>query len=514
MRSGRPARSLSLPMVSLSLFVVSLRGFGFSHTIEPAMSSASEPLIKDDANLHASSVYFNNFLMMCCVFSVNHGCVTSCLAYASTELGPDLAGLGGGILYVFYACTSLFFSNVIVSMVGAKKGLILGLGGYCLYVGAFLFAILSDRMKETSTTLTYIIFSTACALGGFSGGLLWTAQGRYFAKNAKLYSDALLNELSDASMSSALEIGTNPLNTDKDGDTAEAQINTASIEKVNSSFGGIFALNYLGFETLTKGGATIIFLLAPDEATSIIFSTYAILSVISVVCMIFYCLTLDDMGSGDFSWSAAYNRAVDAGRLVLSDYVLAMLLPFSIAFGFASSFVPYYVLGVIVNDSAELGKTYVGLLSAIITLVGAAAAIPIAKISNIESIGKAPNMIFGCVCLAFGGFICYFLSDALLGTWGWIIFYLFIYGLGRGVFENTNKAVVADIYSKSNQHITSAYASVAFASGFSGAIGYFTFSHSTRDAMITLVFVSACVAMGTYIASHIAHKKRDGFFEF
>ena len=72
------------------------------------------------------------------------------------------------------------------------------------------------------------------------------------------------------------------------------------------------------------------------------------------------------------------------------------MLPFQLAFGFASSFVPYYggnlftfksyyctstslffcktVFGTLVPDT--VGKTYIGFLSAIIVLTGAAMAIP------------------------------------------------------------------------------------------------------------------------------------------
>ena len=87
------------------------------------------------------------------------------------------------------------------------------------------------------------VFIIAACIGGISGGLLWPSQGRYFARNAKLYSE----------------------HTDE------------SIENVNSTFAGIFASCYLGFEMLTKVLATIIFLVFPDIAYYLIFSIYTIL---------------------------------------------------------------------------------------------------------------------------------------------------------------------------------------------------------------------------------------------
>ena len=85
---------------------------------------------------------YRNFLTMCVAFSLNHGCVVSCLAYSTTELGNTLGGVGSGVLYVFYALTAFFLSKPYVSMVGPKVGLLTGCGGYCVYVCGFLFAVL------------------------------------------------------------------------------------------------------------------------------------------------------------------------------------------------------------------------------------------------------------------------------------------------------------------------------------------------------------------------------------
>ena len=43
---------------------------------------------------------------------------------------------------------------------------------------------------------------------------------------------------------------------------------------------------------------------------------------------------------------------------------------------------PYYVFGTVVADSPTLGAAYVGLLSAVIVLVGAAIALPAAYAAN------------------------------------------------------------------------------------------------------------------------------------
>jgi hypothetical protein len=147
---------------------------------------------EDDDNMSSESIYWN-FVTMCIAFSFNHGCVVSCLAYSSAELGKTLGGYGSGVLYVFYATTALFLSKPLITSVGAKTGLLMGTGGYCCYVVAFLFAVVVPK-ENGFNWLRWVIFLVSCAIGGVSGGLLWTAQGRYFAKNATKYSAAMIKQ--------------------------------------------------------------------------------------------------------------------------------------------------------------------------------------------------------------------------------------------------------------------------------------------------------------------------------
>lgn len=346
-----------------------------------------------------SAYLYRNFVVMCVAFSFNHGCVVSCLAYATTELGNDLGGYGSGTLYVCYALTAFLLSKPVVSMVGPKNGLLAGVGGYCIYVAGFLFAIMVP-------SLAWPVFIGANALGGIAGGLLWTSQGRYFSRNSKLYSE----------------------------ETA------ISVEKVNATFAGVFATSYLGLEMVTKVMATLIFLSIPTSAPFIIFSIYTIIAVLS--CFVIMTLSdLDESGTWDFSCETVASNVGAAGRLSYEDPRLALLLPFQIAFGFASSFVPYYVFGTVIAGSDSLGGTYVGLLSAVIVLTGASMAIPAAWAAN--KFGKPLVMTLGGLCMSFAGFAFFIASNETLGTWGVIVPYLIIYGMGRGTWVSNSFVVAA-----------------------------------------------------------------------
>lgn len=361
------------------------------------MTSTSTPLLSGDSDaksesgsgtIDANKLYWN-FIFMCIGFSINHGCVVSCLAYSTTELGDSLGGYGSGTLYVCYALSAFLLSKPLVSAVGAKHGLLCGVYGYCVYVAGFLFAVLVKPAK-------WPVFLASAGVGGISGGILWPAQGRYFARNAKLYAEA----------------------------------SGTPVAEVNASFAGIFATFYLGVEMITKVMATAVFLSASDSvAKGVIFTIYTCAAVLS--CFIITGLNLlDDAGTRDFSIGTIAVNVASTGKLMIEDKKFLSVIPFQLAFGFVSSMVPFYIFGTVIADN--LGGTWVGLLSAIVVLTGSSMAIPSAWLAN--KFGKPLVMTIGGICLCFASAILFVMSDETLGTWTMIVVYLVIYGVGRGTW--------------------------------------------------------------------------------
>jgi MFS family permease len=211
---------------------------------------------------------------------------------------------------------------------------------------------------------------------------------------------------------------------------------------------------------------------------------------------------LDEPGTWDFQVSTITTNVGAAGKLVYDDTRLALLLPFQIAFGFASSFVPYYVFGTVIDD--YLGSTWVGLLSAVIVATGALIAIPSAWIAN--KYGKELIMSIGGGCMALSGLAFFIFSDSSLGTWKLIVIYLMIYGMGRGTWENTNKAVIADFFTDTPELSTAAFAAVSFSNGLAGAIGYFSFGEMNRLEMAGLVLVTSIIAIICYLIASSIHE--------
>jgi len=457
--------------------------------------------LADEDNLTSKQLYWN-FVLMCIGFSVNHGCVVSCLAYSTAELGTQLGGYGSGVLYVFYALTALLLSKPVVGSLGPKMGLILGCGGYCVYVCGFFAAVL---FKDGPAA--WVSFLMSCAIGGTAGGILWTAQGRYFTKNAALYSDALLREKrADFALANNVKTrAVSPLHAaagEESGTTGDAEADEAAeeLKVATATFAGFFATSYLGLETLCKVSSTAIFLMFDTgPGKTIVFATYA--SAAFIAAMLITRLNhLRDFGSGSLTWDTVKGGALDAGRLCMHDLDLALLIPYQINFGFVSTYVPFYIFGVIVSKSDALGGNWVGCLSAIITLTGSLMALPAAWLSRkLGSAGQPVLMVFGGLCTAAAGAILFFYTNEEIGTWRVIVPLLIIYGIGRGTWENVNKAVIATLFADRPSFVTSAFAAVSFSNGFSGSIAYFAFPNAPRDSLAWTVVITSLVAIGSYL---------------
>eukprot|EP01038_Epipyxis_sp_PR26KG_P014205 gene14205-19059_t len=374
-------------------------------------------------SIHNSNKIYMNFLSMTLSFSLNHGCVVSCLAYSSSLLGNQLGSVANGILYVSFAISAFLIANPLVISIGPKNGLLCGSVGYTIFVFGFLASLLliytfSKWLVVFGFDMAWCIACPSSLIGGLAGGLFWTAQGRSFSRHAKLYS----------------------------------QSTGISVEKINSNF-------------------------ADD---------------------------LDDIGTWEFSYKTISNHVGSAGRLIYSDPKLLLITPFQLSFGFTSSMITYYILGTIVSKSRFLGSSYVGLFAAITVLSGAVSSIPLANISNL--FGKIHVLSIGSLCFVLVGFIMLMRTDEELGHWLPMLLYLTVFGIGRGVWENTNKAAIADLYSSSPNDCTTAFASNAFFTGYSSAIGFFTFSEIPRRYMAMTITSFGILSFICYPLAFFVHK--------
>jgi hypothetical protein len=83
-----------------------------------------------------------------------------------------------------------------------------------------------------------------------------------------------------------------------------------------------------------------------------------------------------------------------------------------------------------------------------------------------------------------------------------------IHGAARGIWENTNKAVIAEYFSQ-GEFRDVAYAAVYFSSGLAGAFGYLFFKFMTRNELAMLNIIVAGVAMISFHFSSVLYRNMN-----
>ena len=77
-------------------------------------------------------------------------------------------------------------------------------------------------------------------------------------------------------------------------------------------------------------------------------------------------------------------------------------------------------------------------------------------------------------------------------------------GVGRGIFESTNKAVVADFFAAD---APAAFSNVIWSSGGASAMGYFLFQNISGRTQAEVVVASGFVGIVCFMIAHVIHQR-------
>ncbi|RYH24037.1 hypothetical protein EON65_17125 [archaeon] len=429
-----------------------------------------------------------NFWCFCILFAIVHAAVDAVLAFSAAELGTKLGSSGGFTLYIFYTTSAFFIAKPLLQWLGAKRAVFFGLLGMLAYVASFFLSILYPA-------LAVYVFLLGAGIGGLGAGVLWTAQGSYFAANAYEYT-ALVE-------------------CDRD--------------QVLTQFAATFAAFYLSFETCFKFVATMFFLSSTGSMDlswrPTVFGLYATSAAIAIVLYYFIVQDFEHMHnnsthsdsvevvlninlmSGDKRRCTIHSvcmQLTTVGRTLLTNPKLCLLLPYQLCFGFSVGLLDTYVNGVIV--SKYIGDGYIGLLAGITTLTAALLASPYSLCANRLSDGGYLVMILGGLCFCIGGVMLVVLSDQELAYWPIIITYYVIHGAARGVWESTNKAMVSIYFSQPDTR-DAAYAAVYFTSGLAGALGFIFFQFLSKVQIAVFNVFISLIAIVCFHISYVYHQR-------
>ncbi|KAL3924035.1 MAG: hypothetical protein SGPRY_004038 [Prymnesium sp.] len=414
-----------------------------------------------------------NFVLMTAAFSLNHGCVLAVLNVAVILLG-DHGAYQSGSLYVSYAATALLISPALLEILGARKGLIYGAALYSVYVISLPIALV---VPSSMPALEIAVALFGGIVGGIAAGFLWSAQGAYFALNAKKY---------------AIHAG-------------------VSASEANDKFASIFASIFLGLEVALKLLPAALTPLSHDSLTIwggkgksvnlrdlIIASLYSILAV-GAVFVLQRIEELEEERSEEEDTPQPSSLQQDDKQAALlpaavtlwsRQPVVLLLAPIQITFGVSASLLAYQVTGKVLPSAFGTGSLIAGsLLSALVAAVAASLQLPFKHLT--ATWGKPPLMV-ACI-LAFvilSAIVLVFplppsaegllmtlgyetsakftlerfllLPAQNLGSWPLLLSCYFLQGVGRACYEGTNKALYADFFPDDS---TAAFSNIVLANG-------------------------------------------------
>uniref|UniRef100_A0A7S1FKS2 Major facilitator superfamily (MFS) profile domain-containing protein n=1 Tax=Noctiluca scintillans TaxID=2966 RepID=A0A7S1FKS2_NOCSC len=419
-----------------------------------------EPPAQPEPDPAAAIFCRRQFVLLSICFGVNHATVTTPLLYASTVLGNDLGQKSDAVLYGMCLLTSLLFATTVQSLIGSKKGLAASMLAYAIYV--FFFGIAASQCRETDktgactvTTQGMWIFGLVGAfVGGIGAGVLWTCQGVYFS-----------------SICSRVAI-------------AEVKPQPA----VTAELAGVFAFWFLLAECLARALSSYLVLKLHFSKGNMFYLYGGVATLVTIIYISF----AREMETGERARGSVCGKVLMAVEQ-WTDPKTWLLQFTNITFGFVAAYLGGYVNAEI--TSKAFNSDSLGFCGALLSLVASIMSRVFSPLA--AQVGKGPVMCLGAIS---------FFLIGVLSRWGalskgehnhaTIIFYILM-GIGRAVYESTNKGIFADFFpgDKSPGAFANVFVFGTGASTVAFILGSLSSSPESTPLTVEFYLVIVCAAL-------------------
>jgi MFS family permease len=350
------------------------------------------------------------------------------LGFATSLLDPRVGQVSSATMMLCAMISSLLIGVPAVQILGTKVSLVIAQSMNTVYAIAFPLGIL----LPDGSFLQWVTLLTGAFLAGITSGVSWTAQGSFFA---------------DSSSSIA----------ERDGFPREEITARLSCE---------FASVLLVTEITVKLGASLLqgsFLWWKiAEPLMNITSMFFLFAATAGAMLIVMALAVNEPPRRQTKTATVI--PAKAAIELWSSPVLWCLAGTNLTFGFSVAYMQGYVNAVLVKSSPTFGVESIGALMAVPPLVAVLVSTLLGGLSQktgksfIVAIGAAS---FFCIALTL-------LADPPTvenGYWGrGLVLPFVLQGVGRGVYEGTNKAMFADFFQ--GPQSTGAFANAALQGTF------------------------------------------------
>lgn len=398
------------------------------------------------------------FAIMSWTLAVNHATVTTPILYASSVLTNANGQAGNAMLYGATLVCSLFFATLIFGVLGSKQGLSLSMGLYCVYVFLFATAASMCDVKDAKgsciqgSPYQLLVNLGGAFVGGIGAGVLWTCQGAFFS--------AICARIAEA----------------EDRETPN----------VTAELAGTFALIFLAMEAVIRASATLLTKYAHFQYPVVfyIFSGLAIVSTLTFQVLATDMTTAAPRGS-------LCAKALSAIRL-WKDPKTFVLQCTNLTCGFAAAWLGGYIGRFILSKA--LSSEFIGFAGAMLSALASGLSLALGIVAR--KIGKGPVVALGSLAFLLLGVLSKFVGHPETWGWGVLVFYVLM-GIGRAVYESTNKAIFADFFP--GEASAGAFANV-FVFGTAASTAAFTLGATSKDMVeLQLLMVFAVLTVPGYL---------------
>lgn len=417
-----------------------------------------EEALNQEPDYEEARRYRKEFNVMRWAFAVNHATVTTPIITASSVLTNAAGQAGNAVLYGATLLCSMFISTVAFELLGAKKGLSLSMGLYAVYV--LMFGISASLCAETDAKtgtctegepLQLPVVLLGSAIGGFGAGILWTSQGAFFASVCERIAKAELREA----------------------------------PSVTAELAGSFAVVFLAVEAAVRASTTLLTKYA-HLSYSAVFLLFGALAMASAVTFMFLATNLESPKPR----GSICGKALSAVHL-WRDPKIWLLQCTNLTFGFAAAWLGGYVSRNILSQA--LDSDFIGFAGALLSALAAVLSRLLGPAA--ARIGKGPVVALGAASFFLLGVLSRWVGNPETWGAGVLVFYVLM-GVGRAVYESTNKAIFADFFP--GEKSTGAFANVFIFSTGSSSVAFILGATQEASAELYLLLVFAALTVPGY----------------
>eukprot|EP01038_Epipyxis_sp_PR26KG_P007170 gene7170-9773_t len=393
------------------------------------------------------------------IASLNHALNYVINSYATSLIDTKLAGIILGLNWSLNSVSGLTIATAVVRRLGYKYSMIVSFWGYTIQIATLYIAIICRD-------IAYPIAIIGGVIAGFTSAIWWTAQGVCFERTSE-----------------EIELILSKFVYGKD----------SIIQHIRSDLSAHWTIIYQVsdiFVFLLLSGIPILFSIGiPDVIAGLI-----VLGVITSLLG----FTFDPLGekAQSQSWSEIGESMAAVPIQFANDSRATLLAPFVFGFGITTAMFSYYVNSTLVTDSSNLGIVTLGVLEAFSYLIAVISAYPYAYISNKFIRGQDFVIQFGSFSFMMSGLVVFALPNNVLSTWGGILVVKGLYGLGRGVFEGSCRAVYAQMFA--GKDLGTAFSGQTLLAGFSGGTCLFLFGILDKHGIAAVTIINGTVAIICY----------------